>query len=312
MTEQSGINAGDGGFQINVAGNTDLKGGKIASSDKAAAEGKNSLTTETLTQSDLQNHSDYKAESRSIGIGAGYGGSKLSMNGTGVGVGSASGSESSTTRSGISQGDITITDSAAQQAKTGQTAAQTLAGINTDVSSERDTSGKITKNWDGQQLQNDVQAQAQITQMFGKEASKLVGDYALVQMTKAADLLAQSNDPSLSADQRSALQDQAQQIKDQWGDQGTLRLLAHTVVGGLTGDLSGAAGSAAGTLTALLVAEALKNAGVDGALATSLTALASTLAGSAAGGTTGASTALNETANNYLRHAEALRLTALA
>ncbi|WP_432239972.1 hypothetical protein [Herbaspirillum robiniae] len=96
MNEQSGINAGDGGFQINVAGNTDLKGGKVASTDKAAADGKNSLTTQTLTQSDIKNRSDYKAESQSIGIGAGYGGSKLSMNGTGVGIGSSSGSESST------------------------------------------------------------------------------------------------------------------------------------------------------------------------------------------------------------------------
>ncbi|MFP3454474.1 hypothetical protein R0K30_23005, partial [Bacillus sp. SIMBA_154] len=31
--EQSGIKAGDGGFDINVSGNTDLKGGVIASSD---------------------------------------------------------------------------------------------------------------------------------------------------------------------------------------------------------------------------------------------------------------------------------------
>lgn len=35
VNEQSGIKAGDGGFQINVKGNTDLKGAKIASTDKA-------------------------------------------------------------------------------------------------------------------------------------------------------------------------------------------------------------------------------------------------------------------------------------
>jgi filamentous hemagglutinin len=35
VNEQSDIQAGDGGFQINVKGNTDLKGATIASSDKA-------------------------------------------------------------------------------------------------------------------------------------------------------------------------------------------------------------------------------------------------------------------------------------
>ncbi|EJM99203.1 hypothetical protein PMI40_03737, partial [Herbaspirillum sp. YR522] len=57
--EQSGINAGDGSFQVkvNVKGNTDLKGGKIASTDKAMEDGKNSLTTGTLTVSEIENRS---------------------------------------------------------------------------------------------------------------------------------------------------------------------------------------------------------------------------------------------------------------
>ncbi|MBW9336880.1 hypothetical protein FEE59_25555, partial [Herbaspirillum sp. RU 5E] len=74
VNEQSGIRAGDGGFQINVAGNTDLVGAKIASTDKAAVEGKNSLKTETLTRSDIQNRSDYKAESQSVSVGGGFSG----------------------------------------------------------------------------------------------------------------------------------------------------------------------------------------------------------------------------------------------
>ncbi|TDY38997.1 hemagglutinin repeat-containing protein, partial [Paraburkholderia rhizosphaerae] len=39
VTEQSGIHAGDGGFQINVKGNTDLKGAVISSSDQAILDG---------------------------------------------------------------------------------------------------------------------------------------------------------------------------------------------------------------------------------------------------------------------------------
>jgi len=70
--EQSGIQAGDGGFQINVKGNTDLKGGVLASSDKAVEDAANSLTTATLTYSDIQNHASYDASQ--VGISGGYGG----------------------------------------------------------------------------------------------------------------------------------------------------------------------------------------------------------------------------------------------
>ncbi|MFJ3045275.1 hemagglutinin repeat-containing protein [Herbaspirillum chlorophenolicum] len=74
VIEQSAISAGDGGFQINVGGNTDLKGAKIASTDKAVEEGKNQFQTASLTMSDIQNKSEYKAESQSVSAGGGYGG----------------------------------------------------------------------------------------------------------------------------------------------------------------------------------------------------------------------------------------------
>ncbi|KES11792.1 hypothetical protein SASC598P14_001110, partial [Snodgrassella alvi SCGC AB-598-P14] len=45
VTEQSGIIAGDDGYQIKVKGNTDLKGAIITSASAAEAEGKNSLIT---------------------------------------------------------------------------------------------------------------------------------------------------------------------------------------------------------------------------------------------------------------------------
>ena len=54
VNEQAGIQAGDGGFNINVGGNTDLKGAYIASTAEAK---KNSLKTGTLTFSDMENHS---------------------------------------------------------------------------------------------------------------------------------------------------------------------------------------------------------------------------------------------------------------
>ena len=84
---QSGIAAGDGGFQVNVAGNTTLTGGKITSTDKAAtavrheavegqsapsATGLNTFTTGgTLTTTDLTNTASYKASATSMSVGTG-------------------------------------------------------------------------------------------------------------------------------------------------------------------------------------------------------------------------------------------------
>lgn len=67
VQEQSGIRAGDGGFQVTVAGNTDLKGGVISST--AAAGAVSSLATGTLTHSDITNHATTSASSEGIGGG---------------------------------------------------------------------------------------------------------------------------------------------------------------------------------------------------------------------------------------------------
>ncbi|MGE4438956.1 hemagglutinin repeat-containing protein, partial [Achromobacter sp.] len=48
VTEQTGLRAGDGGFQIDVQNNTKLIGSVIASSDRAIADGLNQLGTGTL------------------------------------------------------------------------------------------------------------------------------------------------------------------------------------------------------------------------------------------------------------------------
>jgi len=66
VTEQSCINAGDGGFNITVGGNTDLKGAVIASTQQAIANNKNSLSTATLTHSAIENHDTYDASGFSL------------------------------------------------------------------------------------------------------------------------------------------------------------------------------------------------------------------------------------------------------
>ncbi|MBS9727176.1 hemagglutinin repeat-containing protein, partial [Stutzerimonas stutzeri] len=56
VVEQSGIRAGDGGFDVKVKGDTNLKGGAITSTQVAVDGGKNRFETGgTLTTSDIEN-----------------------------------------------------------------------------------------------------------------------------------------------------------------------------------------------------------------------------------------------------------------
>lgn len=130
VKEQSGIKAGDGGFQLTVGRNTNLVGAAITSTDAAMAAGKNALSTSTLTQSDLQNKANYAAQSVSLGGGYSTGGAGVgkdqqgnavtggaqtpgstlpSLNGftaTAPVAMTASGNASSVTQSGISGGAV--------------------------------------------------------------------------------------------------------------------------------------------------------------------------------------------------------------
>ncbi|PTT79882.1 filamentous hemagglutinin, partial [Pelomonas sp. HMWF004] len=61
VKEQSGLFAGDGGFQLDVKGGTSLTGAAITSSQAAVDAQLNSLKTASITATDLQNHDSYKA-----------------------------------------------------------------------------------------------------------------------------------------------------------------------------------------------------------------------------------------------------------
>lgn len=281
VVEQSGFKAGDEGFQVTVKGDTDLKGAVIASTDKAVEDGKNTFKTDgTLTLASLDNQASYQGKATGINLGAGVStDGKLAPGGTSAGTGKEEGSASSTTQSGISG----------------------ITG-NKDMRSG-DGSNGIDKIFDAKKVQESIDPQVKITQMFGQQASKAIGDYAETKMKESQALREQaSREPN--QERAKELNRQADELESQWGAQGSLRLAAHTLVGGLTGGSGGAGGAAAGTLTAPLVAEALNEAGITGSLASTLTAIASTAAGAVVGGSSGAGTALNEVTNNYLSHAE--------
>ncbi|WP_175198494.1 hemagglutinin repeat-containing protein, partial [Paraburkholderia caffeinitolerans] len=251
VTEQSGIKAGDGGFQIDVKGNTDLKGGVITGSDAAIANGLNSLTTGTLTYSDVENRASYSGSS--LGISGGYGGEiGKTQGGTATSVNpvpgttlpsaggvtmappvalGASGDAASTTKSAISGGAIRITDEAKQQQLTGQSVEEAVAGIS------RDTAGAqvaIAPIFDREK----IEAGFDIASQFVNQAGTFVNNRA-----KEADVATQAaKTPDLSPEQRAAAQQQADQLNAQWGPGGSYRqvLTALTVAAG--GNVTGGMG----------------------------------------------------------------------
>ncbi len=80
---------------------------------------------------------------------------------------SASGDSSSTTRSGISAGAITITNDQKQQQLTGQTADQTIAAVNRDVSSDKDGSNALKPIFDQKEIQNGFAIVGALTRELG-------------------------------------------------------------------------------------------------------------------------------------------------
>ncbi len=157
VNQQTGIQAGDGGFQLKVKGRTDLTGAVIASSEQAVQDGLNRLETGTLVARDVENYSKYKASSSglvaSVGFGIGQENKATATTDqdnsyrpdlTGSAVSKISGRDSGVTRSGISQAEIVITDWQAQQELTGQTAMALLDKLNDAVRSG-DSSGGIAK-----------------------------------------------------------------------------------------------------------------------------------------------------------------------
>ncbi|WP_241014668.1 hemagglutinin repeat-containing protein [Burkholderia sp. Ac-20379] len=266
---QSGIKAGDGGFQVDVTGNTDLKGGVIASSDKAVQDNLNSLTTATLTHSDIENHASYDASS--IGLSGGYGGTigkdqkgkadnvnpvpgtTLPKGDGGFQVAppvalSASGDANSTTKTGIGGGAITITDGAKQQQMTGQTAAEAVASVNRDTSN---TGGALAPIFD----KDKIQAGFDITSQFINQAGTFVANRAVeVDAAKAA-----ANNSNLTPEQRAAAQQRADELSANWGSGGTYRqvLTALSVAAG--GNVTGGLGQFAQNATVAYLQELRSN-----------------------------------------------------
>ncbi|SIT35880.1 Filamentous hemagglutinin family outer membrane protein [Paraburkholderia ribeironis] len=295
VNEQAGIQAGSGGFDVNVKGNTNLTGAVISST---ADPSQNSLTTGTLTYSDIQNQSHYDATSNGIsaGVGVGNTGKALgpgSVSGTG-GVSptisqNESGDSSATTRSAISAGSINITNQAAQT--------QDVSTLSRDTTN---TNGTVSATPDVNNLLSQQADTMQAAQAAGQVVAQGIGAYANAQQKAAQD----QADAAKAAD-NTDLAAQYQAEADSWAEGGTNRVGLHVVGGALIGGLGGGSvfstvGGAAGagvsaTLPGKLNSVADSIGGATGSMTVGNTVsnVLAGLSGALVGGTAGAFTASN-------------------
>ncbi|WP_171969730.1 hemagglutinin repeat-containing protein [Megasphaera cerevisiae] len=162
VTNQAGIYAGNGGFQINVADNTHLTGGII---DSTADAGKNSLTTGTLTMEDIQNKADYDV--KNVGVSYTHSGTleekKDTYNKNGLIPSLSPGAKneaSSTTHAAIGQGTITTTKEQID-----------LSQINRDTQHSLNELGKIFDK-------KKIEEKQELAKLFAKNADELLHDFS--------------------------------------------------------------------------------------------------------------------------------------
>ncbi|GAB3626720.1 hypothetical protein GCM10027419_15690 [Pandoraea terrae] len=141
----------------------------------------------------------------------------------------AGGSATSTTRSGISAGVIEITDGAKQQAITGKTARQTIAGTNREVSSERDGSNALAKIFDEQE----IRAGFEIVEALQREVGVFVTNRA-----QEADALEKARDQETDPARRAALDQELQEAR-KWAPGGDYRRVATAITAAAGGNVTG-------------------------------------------------------------------------
>ncbi|WP_456298722.1 hemagglutinin repeat-containing protein [Dryocola clanedunensis] len=196
VAEQTGLYAGNGGFDITVGNHTQLDGAVIAST---ATADKNSLDTGTLGFSDLHNEADFKTEHAggSFNSGGDIGGQFASnMANALVAGGGNKGHEEGTTQAAIAGGTITVRDKDDQQ--------QDIANLSRDTEHANDS---ISPIFDKEKEQNRLKEIGLISDIGGQAA-----DVARTQ----GDLMGRDaqKDPAALAEARQQLAAEGKPVTD--------------------------------------------------------------------------------------------------
>ncbi len=156
--QQSGIFTKDGGFDLSVDGKTTLIGGAITTTEEALAAGRNNYVSKGgITTQDIENTTSYEGDAIQAGVSLGNTTGKPQAQMNGLGYGTDGDSDSSTTRAAI----------------TG------IAG-NSDITTDNreEYAGALENGFDANRVNEELGAQTQITQEFGKEAPKAVAEFS--------------------------------------------------------------------------------------------------------------------------------------
>ena len=175
VAEQTGIYAGQGGFDVTVGEHTQLNGAVISST---ATADKNRLDTGTLGFSDIENHAEYEVQHQSAGMstGGGIGGNFVGNMANGMLAGlNDSGSAESTTRSAVSEGTLVIRDPSKQK--------QDVADLSRDVANANPGLDVI---FDKEKEQNRLKA-AQLIGEIGAQAGDIARTQGEIIATRAAN-----------------------------------------------------------------------------------------------------------------------------
>lgn len=147
------MSTGEGGFDIEVGKNTDLKGAVISSEADAS---KNKLSTDTLTYSDIENKAEYSASSSGFNFD-----SKGEIPITPKQGMPVNGEAESTTKSAIAEGTIEIRSNENQN----------ISNLSRNT---QEALNKLEKIFDAKT----VKEQQELADLFGEVAFKAVGDIA--------------------------------------------------------------------------------------------------------------------------------------
>nr|WP_171971343.1 hemagglutinin repeat-containing protein [Serratia marcescens] len=259
VKEQTGLFAGQGGYDVKVKEHTQLDGAVIAST---ADKEKNRLDTGTLGWRDVHNQADYKAEHSggSLSTGGPVGKDLLTNTAGGMLSGANhSGHAEGTTKAGVSEGTLIVRDTDKQQ--------QDVTQLNRDTEHAND--GSISPIFNKEKEQNRLK-QAQLIGEIGGQAMDVIRTQGDISGLKA------QKDPAALAQAREQLEKSGKPTNDaavmkqaydnamrQYGTGSDLQKAAQAVTGALTAlagnNLAGALASGASPYLAMEIKKLTTN-----------------------------------------------------
>ncbi len=178
VAEQSGIFAGDGGYDVQVQGHTTLVGGVIAASQKALDQGKTHFDGKGgVTQRDLVNVADFDAQAFAVSAQVSSATSRNAPAGGGSAAAPAPAPAPAPAApgSGNNKASGNKPSASAGFGSDGEhLESLTRSGIG--VSTSTDTAGILHSAFNVQQVRQNIDAQVKITQTFSQKAPQAVAD----------------------------------------------------------------------------------------------------------------------------------------